>query len=52
MRAAMSLADTVVLAITFYLFSAQSCQVLKGDRTVIRANKETKAPEVKRVLRV
>ncbi|QNI89393.1 hypothetical protein SynROS8604_02770 [Synechococcus sp. ROS8604] len=29
-RSAISIADTLVLAISFYLLSAQSCQVLDG----------------------
>ena len=34
MRAAMSLADTLILAISFYLISAKWCQVLKADLRV------------------
>ena len=44
MRAAMSLADTLILAIMFYLISAKSCQVLKADCGLIWLIEAIKSP--------
>jgi hypothetical protein len=40
----MSLADTLILAISFYLISAKSCQVLEADCGLIGVIEAIKSP--------
>ena len=43
-KAAMSLTDTPILAISFYLISAQSCQALKSDLPTCLGNRSNNNP--------
>ena len=44
LSAAISLADTLILAISFYLISAKSCQVLEADCGLIGVIEAIKSP--------
>ena len=44
MWAAMSLADTLILAISFYLISAKSCQVSGGVQMQLKSDQRNEKP--------